>query len=43
MKHLMSEFEGDGGLVAVEMPPPLSEASFAAARGPLITASAMVV
>ncbi|MGI8619331.1 MAG: hypothetical protein ACR2L6_09630 [Gemmatimonadaceae bacterium] len=42
MNHLMSEFEGDGGLVAVEMPPPLSAASFAAARGPLITARAMV-
>lgn len=42
MNHLMAEFECDRGLVGVEMPPPLSEASFAAAHGHIVTARAAV-
>ena len=38
MHRLMEEFDGHRGLIGVEWAPPLSETSFAAADGPLITA-----
>jgi hypothetical protein len=40
MHRLMHEFDGHRGLVGVELPAPLSEAGFAEATGPLVTATA---